>query len=288
MGQPAARVGDMHTCPMATPGTPPVPHVGGPILPPGKPLVLIGGMPAATVFDMCTCVGPPDMIMRGSMGVFIGGLPAARMGDSTLHGGVITTGWATVLIGETTISFAAGPLSLADAQTLFDLMAAQPDIAFAYPPDGCYARAHIMVQRMQAMGVTPSGKAWTFAPPGHALHAQTDNDPDGYVEWGYHVAPTVQVRNPDGTVGDRVIDPSLFDRPVTPQEWARVQQPTTTTTPPTLVQTRLGQPPIPSAGGTGYWPGPDPPDLDAAAAETMREYKIEELRTRNSRRRGTP
>ena len=96
---PAARVGDMHTCPMATPGTPPVPHVGGPITGPGVPTVLIGGMPAAVMGDMCTCVGPPDTIIKGSATVLIGGKPAARMGDNTAHGGVITVGYPTVLIG---------------------------------------------------------------------------------------------------------------------------------------------------------------------------------------------
>src|SRR5262245_17811456 len=96
---PAARVGDMHVCPMQTPGTPPIPHVGGPILPPGTPTVLIGGMPAATVGDMCTCVGPPDTIAMGSATVLIGGKPAARMGDTTAHGGSIVVGMPTVMIG---------------------------------------------------------------------------------------------------------------------------------------------------------------------------------------------
>lgn len=85
---------------MVTPGTPPVPHVGGPILPPGAPTVLIGFMPAARVTDMCTCVGPPDAIAKGSPTVMINGLMAARMGDSTIHGGVIVMGCPTVLIGE--------------------------------------------------------------------------------------------------------------------------------------------------------------------------------------------
>lgn len=100
MGQPAARVGDMHVCPMVTPGVPPIPHVGGPILPPGAITVLIGGVPAARATDMCTCVGPPDVIAKGSTGVMIGGLPAARMGDITAHGGTIVLGLPTVLIGE--------------------------------------------------------------------------------------------------------------------------------------------------------------------------------------------
>jgi len=84
---------------MVTPGTPPVPHVGGPVIGPGVPTVLIGGMPAATVGDMCTCVGPPDSIALGSMSVLIGGKPAARMGDTTVHGGSIVMGSPTVLIG---------------------------------------------------------------------------------------------------------------------------------------------------------------------------------------------
>ena len=92
----AARVGDMHTCPMVT-GT--VPHVGGPVMPPGTPTVMIGGMPAAKVGDMCICSGPPDSIVAGSSSVMIGGSPAARQGDSTAHGGSITLGLATVVIG---------------------------------------------------------------------------------------------------------------------------------------------------------------------------------------------
>lgn len=93
---PAARVTDMHTCPMTTG---PVPHVGGPILPPGCPTVLIGFMPAARVGDMATCVGPPDTIAMGSATVMIGNMPAARLGDQTAHGGVITLGCMTVIVG---------------------------------------------------------------------------------------------------------------------------------------------------------------------------------------------
>lgn len=94
---PAARVSDMHTCPLVT-GV--VPHVGGPILPPGCPTVLIGGMPAARSGDMCTCTGPPDTIAVGSATVLIGGMPAARVGDQTAHGGVIVgPGAPTVIIG---------------------------------------------------------------------------------------------------------------------------------------------------------------------------------------------
>ena len=99
MGQPAARLGDMHVCPMVTPTPVPVPHVGGPICSPGAPTVLIGGMPAACVGSMCVCVGPPDVIVMGSMTVLLGGMPAARMGDTTAHGGTVALGCPTVLIG---------------------------------------------------------------------------------------------------------------------------------------------------------------------------------------------
>jgi uncharacterized Zn-binding protein involved in type VI secretion len=93
---PAARLTDMHTCPMTTG---PVPHVGGPIIGPGVPTVLIAGLPAAVIGDMVTCVGPPDSIAKGSATVMIGGKPAARMGDQTAHGGVIVLGALNVIIG---------------------------------------------------------------------------------------------------------------------------------------------------------------------------------------------
>jgi uncharacterized Zn-binding protein involved in type VI secretion len=92
---PAARVSDMHACPMSDG---PVPHVGGPILPPGAVTVLIGGLPAARVGDMATCVGPPDTILAGSVTVMISNQPAARMGDSCAHGGTIILGCPTVII----------------------------------------------------------------------------------------------------------------------------------------------------------------------------------------------
>jgi len=95
----AARITDMHTCPMQTPAVPPIPHVGGPVVGPGVPTVLIGGLPASVVGDMLVCVGPPDTVAQGSSTVMIGGMPAARMGDSTAHGGSIVLGCPTVMIG---------------------------------------------------------------------------------------------------------------------------------------------------------------------------------------------
>jgi uncharacterized Zn-binding protein involved in type VI secretion len=86
----------MHTCPMVTAL---VPHVGGPVLPPAAVTVFTCGPPQARVGDLCTCVGPPDVIVKGSMTVFVCGQPAARIGDMTAHGGVIIAGAPTVFIG---------------------------------------------------------------------------------------------------------------------------------------------------------------------------------------------
>jgi type VI secretion system secreted protein VgrG len=97
MGMPAARIGDMHVCPMVT-GV--VPHVGGPVLPPCAITVLTGSIPQARVGDMCTCVGPPDVIVVGAFTVLVSGSPAARMLDTTAHGGKIIIGLPTVLIGD--------------------------------------------------------------------------------------------------------------------------------------------------------------------------------------------
>jgi uncharacterized Zn-binding protein involved in type VI secretion len=95
MTMPAARITDMHVCPMVTVL---VPHVGGPVAA-GSPNVITGGLPQARVTDICICTGPPDMIVRGSMTVLVNGLQAARIGDLTVHGGTIVTGHLPVLIG---------------------------------------------------------------------------------------------------------------------------------------------------------------------------------------------
>jgi len=97
---PAARLTDMHTCPMQTPSSPsPIPHIGGPIIGPGAPTVLIGRLPAAVLGDTCFCTGHPDSIIKGSSTVMICGKPAARMGDITAHGGNIVQGDPRVIIG---------------------------------------------------------------------------------------------------------------------------------------------------------------------------------------------
>lgn len=96
---PAARLTDMHVCPMVTPGLIPVPHGGGPVIGPCVPTVLICSLPAAVVGDNAVCIGPPDAIVKGSATVLIGGRPAARIGDTCAHGGSIAAGAPTVLIG---------------------------------------------------------------------------------------------------------------------------------------------------------------------------------------------
>jgi len=96
---PAARITDMHACPMVTPGVPPIPHVGGPIAGPCVPTVLIGGLPAAVIGDSCVCVGPPDTIAKGSATVMIGKKPSARIGDTCAHGGTVVMGMPTVIVG---------------------------------------------------------------------------------------------------------------------------------------------------------------------------------------------
>ncbi|MDR0867302.1 MAG: PAAR domain-containing protein [Planctomycetota bacterium] len=99
MGQPAARVTDMHVCPLVTPGVPPIPHVGGHVVSPSAPTVLIGKMPAAGVGSAAVCVGPPDAVVKGSATVLAGKVPLARMGDACAHGGTIVAGCPTVLVG---------------------------------------------------------------------------------------------------------------------------------------------------------------------------------------------
>ncbi|HYJ82158.1 MAG TPA: PAAR domain-containing protein [Allosphingosinicella sp.] len=96
---PASRLGDLHACPMQSPAVPPVPHVGGPITGPCVPTVLIGGLPAAKVGDFATCTGPPDSIIAGSSTVFVTGIPLARIGDACAHGGRVTAGCPTVIVG---------------------------------------------------------------------------------------------------------------------------------------------------------------------------------------------
>ncbi len=158
---PAARVTDMHTCPLPT-------HVGGPILPiESSPDVFINGLPAAMVGTLAQCAGPPDAIAKGSTGVFINGRPAARMGDPTVHGGVVIGGSPNVLIGEVGLGGVASPCG---AQ-----MSAAKKMGAAYTSMDCSQSlgdevpAKVDLHWVKIRLVDQDGKA--FAPD--ELHGQT-------------------------------------------------------------------------------------------------------------------
>jgi hypothetical protein len=165
------------------------------------------------------------------------------------------------------------------ATWLFAQMAGQKDIAFRFPTDGCYARAHLMVQRMQKEGVFCLGKVWAFAHSDKKLLTVVAPPPYKVVRWDWHVAPTVRVKDWTGSVRPYVIDPSLCKGPVPVDQWKLTMKRAGTGTEPFIVQTKLGEPPIdPRKGrkceGTGYRPGADPAEgLDAHALATMRRYK---------------
>ncbi len=169
--------------------------------------------------------------------------------------------------GQSTVT--AIQVTLEDAQAMFDNMAVESNIAFNYPIDGCYARAHIMIERLQEKyNVTPR-KIWAFG----RLSVDTDT-PYGTVTWRYHVAPVIDVTNSDGSTTTYVIDPSIASGPVTVEKWLEIMH-----APEADTQiTELGQPPTnPSTGqpfdGSDFWPGSDPSDdLDGYSADLMEDY----------------
>ena len=124
--------------------------------------------------------------------------------------------------GNPTTPCPKGALTEAQAQQAFDGFKARGDIPWNYPNDCCYNRAHVMAQALQAKGIDV-GKVWNYAPSDGALRVDTPNDPNGFVEWGYHVAPTVPVQGPDGKVQIMVFDPSIADQPITPAQWKDMQ-----------------------------------------------------------------
>ena len=172
---------------------------------------------------------------------------------------------------------ADGTYSPEAAKKVFDKEKARSDIAFKYPADGCYARAHLMAKDIKEAGGEP-GKVWAFPKdPTDLLHAKTPNDPTGSVDWTYHVAPTVPVEGADGKVNDMVIDPSLFDKPVSVDEWNSAMKPSGGGG-ISNSKTKLGEAPtLPGGGrarGSGYWTGQDPSGgLDTHASDKMKQYK---------------
>lgn len=123
------------------------------------------------------------------------------------------------------VSCPKGALTQQEAQKRFDKFKSREDIPWDYPHDCCYNRAHVMAKELQAEGVDVC-KVWNYAPPptiGSPLRVSTPNDPRGYVEWSYHVAPTVPVMDPQGKVSRMVIDPSITGTPITPDQWKAIQ-----------------------------------------------------------------
>jgi len=168
------------------------------------------------------------------------------------------------------------------AAQVFSWMRSQTDIAYAFPLDGCYARAHLMVKRMQTRGYTPF-KVWAFANGSESLQVRTSNIPRGQVEWGYHVAPAVRVRYRGGNQYWLVIDPSMFSQPVRISEWKAALKRPQGRYEPYVTMTKIGVAPKGPSGsrlpGTGYWPGRDPSNnLDTHAARMMKRYKPWERR----------
>jgi hypothetical protein len=209
-----------------------------------------------------------------------GGLTARYLGKKagdTVRGTVEWTvggkTWAGTWEGKLETAHTFGAVLTPDqANEVFKAMASMQDIAFKYPVDGCHARAYLMIQRMELMRVR-AAKVWAFAPPGQTMEFRTPNHPSGRVRWGWHVAPTVRVRFPDGD-RDVVIDPSMFDRPATVEYWRDAMRCPDGIS-PWISKTRIGEPPIDATGrrcaGTGYLPWPGPPDLEADVRRAMRE-----------------
>lgn len=167
-------------------------------------------------------------------------------------------------------------ISYSKAVEVFAWLIKQNDLAYRYPSDGCYARAHLMCERLSKQGFKPR-KLWAVA-NGEELYARTRNHPRGYVTWGYHVAPMLRIRKDDSKQLWYVMDPSLFDRPVTIRTWMESQMRKPDGHRPFLTLTRPGEAPMwvdrKRKSGSGYWPGSDPRDGPTAhAMAVMKKYK---------------
>ncbi len=170
---PAARVNDNHICPMQTPAVVPIPHVGGPIMGPGVPNVLIEGMPASVVGDVCICVGPPSAVMQGSTGVLIMGRAAARVGDPTMHGGnILPPGALTVIIGE---------MGSGNAKTVAAAVAAGARDAASSLTDAKTTWIEILMKDRGGFGVANT-KFKLETADGKIIHGVTDGNGLGRVE----------------------------------------------------------------------------------------------------------
>jgi hypothetical protein len=171
--------------------------------------------------------------------------------------------------------------TLPQVEAAFQALLKREEIAYHFPADGCYARTHLMSKYLQQMGLHP-WKIWAFA-NGHDLQVPTSHHPAGEVTWEYHVAPMLRVRSGLANQHWYVLDPALFDRPVTLEQWETALDRSPYGLKPNLTITRLGEPvsrPLDKpAAGSGYWPAADPTEgPDAHALATMRRFKPHENR----------
>lgn len=94
---------------------------------------------------------------------------------------------------------------------IFDALARMHSLRHDFISGGCEARAHLMCAEMFDLGVIPQ-KSWAVG----KLSPGVRN-----VNWQFHVAPVLNVKMPDGSQAQIVIDPAVFDGPVTVAEWRR-------------------------------------------------------------------
>ena len=208
----------------------------------GSPTVLIDFMMACRMGDIVVeipglAMGPMNPIVMGCPTVMIGEVGTPSPGAGGLGG--ILTGLAVAVSHMLSVASvyaspnsppsaaAMQPVSPDKANALFREMVSKADsIPFDYPQNCCFSRAHTMCHDMQTEGVA-CGKVWNYRNPGPplgpALSVKTPNNPTGNQTWRYHVAPIVNVQGSDGVVRPVVIDPSMFDRPVSVDEWKAAQ-----------------------------------------------------------------
>ncbi len=164
----------------------------------------------------------------------------------------------------------ASAISEERAREVFADLASQREIVFGYLEEGCHARAHLMVRRLLALGLVPR-KVWTIAQGRHdPLWVNPPGRPGAVIRWDFHVAPTLPVADQSGAIRELVFDPALFDGPVAMEAWRDAQHDT-----PRVIQTALGEPPVPAWGGSGYWPLPDPAGgMEEHARALMEEARV--------------
>lgn len=150
MFAPIARLNDMHLCPMQTPAVVPIPHVGGPLIGPGAPTVLAGGVPISVLGDTAVCFGPPDVMVLAAFSVLAEGKPVVRICDTSAHGGVTLIGLPTVLVGD------SGGSGSPQAAT----MSAARASGLAFVQTSCNAEAALSLAQAAPPAREESGKSW--------------------------------------------------------------------------------------------------------------------------------